>query len=439
MRTNIGTAIHERTHEGAIAKRITPEQELIRSVMCCLLWEDSFYESGKLIADRIKDLIPKCKPVRVAAIAVKARDEMKLRHVPLLIVREMARYTEHKKFVENTLKHIIQRPDELAEFLSIYWKEGRTSIAGCVKRGLAKAFTKFNRYQLAKYNRDGPIKLRDVLFLCHAKPKNEEQAKDWKDLISAELEPPDTWEVALSGGADKKESFERLIKEKKLGAMALLRNLRKMTEVQVSPDIIRKALKEIKADKVLPFRFITAGRYVPQFEPELESLMLKCLEGEEKLPGRTCLLIDVSGSMDYNLSAKAETTRMDAACGLAVLLREICEQVGILTFSVSLVVVPPRRGFALSDAIKKSQPHSGTHLGGALQRIAQMPEKFDRLIVITDEQSADQVSGGIAEKSYLINVGTYKNGVGYGPKWTHIDGWSEAVVTFIRTLEKESV
>ena len=44
---------------------------------------------------------------------------------------------------------------------------------------------------------------------------------------------PDTWEVALSGGADKKEVFERLIRENKLGALALLRNLRNMTEAKV--------------------------------------------------------------------------------------------------------------------------------------------------------------------------------------------------------------
>ena len=35
---------------------------------------------------------------------------------------------------------------------------------------------------------------------------------------------------------------------------------------------------------------------------------------------------------------------------------------------------------------------------------------------------------------YVINVASYKNGVGYG-KWTHIDGWSEAVIEYIRALE----
>ena len=72
------------------------------------------------------------------------------------------------------------------------------------------------------------MKLRDVLFLCHAKPKDEAQDATWKQLIGGTLPTPDTWEVALSSGADKKATWERLIAEKKLGALALLRNLRKI-------------------------------------------------------------------------------------------------------------------------------------------------------------------------------------------------------------------
>ncbi len=54
---------------------------------------------------------------------------------------------------------------------------------------------------------------------------------------------------------------------------------------------------------------------------------------------------------------------MDAAAGLAVLLREIAEEVSIYTFSDALAAVLARRGFALRDAIVHSQPHGGTQLG----------------------------------------------------------------------------
>ncbi len=53
--------------------------------------------------------------------------------------------------------------------------------------------------------------MRDVLFLCHAKPKDAEQAAVSKKLVENTLGPPDTWEVALSAGKDKRENFERLL------------------------------------------------------------------------------------------------------------------------------------------------------------------------------------------------------------------------------------
>ena len=72
----------------------------------------------------------------------------------------------------------------------------------------------------------------------------------------------------------------------------------------------------------------------------------------------------------------------------------------------------PRRGFGLRDAIVGSQPHGGTYLGQAIKTLNQNV-KYDRLIVITDEQSADRVPDSKANKSYMINVASNKNGVGY--------------------------
>ena len=65
------------------------------------------------------------------------------------------------------------------------------------------------------------------------------------------------------------------------------------------------------------------------------------------------------------LSRRSEMLRTDAADGLAILLREICEKALTFTFSDNLFEVPPRRGFALRDALDASQPHSATYLGRA--------------------------------------------------------------------------
>src|SRR3989441_2675297 len=194
LNLNFGT----RTHEGAAARHISSELQLRRSVLACLLWESQFYEDGVEIAGRIAELVPKVAPEKVAALAIEAREGMKLRHVPLLLVREMARHKTHRAPVAETLAAVIQRADELSEFVAVYWKDGRVPLSGQVKKGLAAALPKFDEYHLAKYDRGGPVKLRDVLFLCHAKPRDAAQAGVWKKLIWGRLNAPDTWEIALS-------------------------------------------------------------------------------------------------------------------------------------------------------------------------------------------------------------------------------------------------
>jgi hypothetical protein len=425
-----------RTHEGAPARHISNEAQLRRAVLACLLWENQFYEDGVEIAGRIAELVPKVEAERVAALAVEAREQMKLRHVPLLLVREMARHKTHRGLVAETLERVIQRADELSEFVAIYWKDGRVPLSGQVKKGLAAAFPTFDEYQLAKYDRGGPVKLRDVLFLSHAKPRDDKQAGVWKKLIWGRLAVPDTWEVALSSGADKCEAWTRLLAENKLGALALLRNLRNMKDAGVADELVLAALRGANTQRVLPFRFLAAARYASQWEEALEELMLKSIAEQEKLAGKTVLLVDVSGSMNWALSKRSEMKRTDAAYGLAVLLREIGERVSVFSFSDHLVEVPARRGFALRDAIDASQRHNGTYLGRAVEQLNEK-ERYDRLIVITDEQARDAVPNPKGS-GYVINVASYKNGVGYG-KWTHIDGWSESVVEYIRALERSGL
>jgi 60 kDa SS-A/Ro ribonucleoprotein len=432
------------THEGAPARVINIEQALRRSVLSCMLWEDEFYEDGVEIAGRIQELVPRVDAEKVAALAVEAREKMKLRHAPLLLVREMARHATHRGLVAETLARVIQRADELSEFVAIYWAGGRQPLSAQVKKGLAAAFGKFDEYALAKYDRAGNVRLRDVLFLSHARPVDGAQAALWKRLAGNELATPDTWEVALSGagrepgreqGADKRAVWERLLSERKLGALALLRNLRNLHTAGVSEELVLAALAALKTDRVLPFRFLAAARHAPQWEQALESAMYRALEGRTaRLAGHTVLLVDVSGSMASPIAHRSEMQRADAAYGLAILLREIAEKVTIYTFSDNAKRVPARRGMALRDALDRNQPHGGTFLGASLKQMeSEMREGYDRLIVITDEQSHDQVPAPRG-KGYAINVASARNGVGYGP-WTHIDGWSEAVVDYIVELE----
>lgn len=419
---------------GTQVPQINPERQLKRITLASMLWEKQFYLDGKSHAELVKELVAKVAPSKVEALAQEARTKFKLRHVPLLLVRELAR---HGKLQANALTSVIQRPDEMSEFLSIYWQEGKTAVSSQVKKGLAACFNKFNEYQLAKWNKNSAaIKLRDVMFISHPKPQTAEQVALFKRIANDSMATPDTWETQLSAGADKCDTFTRLMTEKKLGALAFLRNLRNMRDSGVADSLIRNYAQTVDVSKVLPFRYIAAARIVPQYEDMLEEMMFRSLATHQKIPGKTVLVIDVSGSMfGTKISSKSDLDRFDAAAALAILCREVCEQVEIYSFSGNAVRVAPRRGFALREAISSSQNHGGTYLGQSMQTV-NANGSYDRCIVFTDEQSYDR-PGNPLGKGYIVNVASYENGVNHNA-WTEINGFSEAVVDYIQALEQEA-
>jgi hypothetical protein len=502
-----------------------------------MLWEDIAYEKGSQIVESIRIAISNVAAEVVAAMAITAREDMKLRHVPLLMVAVMAGSPTHRALVSKTLARVIQRPDELAEFVAIYWgiqgKEfvlkttvangkatrvpvpdtmtqliSMTGVAGWVmpeiealkqsakekkvitrvsgdktfsigwfnrplsaqvKLGLAQAFTKFNEYSLAKYNQDREVKLRDVLFLSHAKPMTDaeqlafygrvvcpDQAGVWKRLVDGTLATPDTWEVEISKSTDKKASWSRLLTEGKLGAMALLRNLRNLQNAGVNEADIKSALRAAKVERVLPFRFVAAAKHAPKLEDALEEAMFKSIAGTPKLSGRTVLILDVSGSMTSVLASRSEMSRLDAAAGLAILAMEICEDVVVYATAGydhdrvhETRVLAPRHGFALRDAIMQSASTlggGGIFLKQAMACVrdaeAKTGQVADRIIVFTDEQDCSHgeedsplKAEWFSNRNYLVNISVEKNGIGYGEKVEHIDGWSERVFDYISELE----
>lgn len=418
---------------GLVVNTIPPIKQLKRLVLASMLWENQFYVDGQTSAALIQELVKKVNPTQVAEVAVQARQEQQLRHVPLFLARELARIG---KLQADTLVDIIQRADEISEFLSIYWKEGKTPIANQIKKGLAACFNKFNEYQLAKWDHNSAaISLRDAMFMVHARPKDDKQAELFRKLANKELATPDTWETNLSAGADKRETFTRLMAEKKLGALAFLRNLRNMLQAGISETEIRAYAEDVNLERVLPFRFITAARYAPQLEDMLEDMMFRSCSELPKIKGKTVLMVDVSGSMfGAKVSAKSELDRFDAAAALAMLAREVCEEVEIYTFSNTLKRVAPRRGFALREALFNSQSHGGTYTGAAINDLHQQKIVYDRIILFTDEQTYDTppVPKG---KGYILNVASYQNGIN-NAAWTTITGFSEKCLDYIREVEE---
>lgn len=425
----------ELNHENCSVSKSSTHAKLRRMVLASMLFEDQFYIDGQSHYEMVKDLVSKSDPEFVQSLAVEARSKYNLRHIPLMLARELAR---NGNLPSSVLTNVIQRPDEMGEFLAHYWKDGKQPLSHQVRKGLAACFHKFDEYQFAKWNKNSAgIKIRDVLFLTHAKPKDENEEKLFKKIANDTLETPDTWETQLSAGADKRLTFTRLMKDNKLGALAYLRNLRNMAESKVSPSLIKSYAVDLDVSKVLPYRFIAASKQVNGFNDTLEYLMFKAAANKPTITGNTIILVDVSGSM-YNtpVSGRSLMERADAAAAIAAIAKETCTNTVVMTFSDALQLVHTNtHGFNLIDKIHNSQPHHGTYLGRAIKDIQNFVTNYDRVIVITDEQSADKLPPlKKGTKGYIINVGGYAHAITHG-EWTEITGFSEAVLDYIKEVE----
>jgi 60 kDa SS-A/Ro ribonucleoprotein len=426
---------------------------LKRVVLANLLWENNAYIDGESVSNEISRLIPLCSPKEVAQLAIDARILQKLRHTPLFICVEMLKHKEHALLVKEILPRIITRADMITDFVAIYKKQngGKTKpISNSAKLGLAKSFENFDEYHFAKYDRDSEIKLRDVMFLVHPKPIQGREEL-YKKIASRTLAIPDTWEVALSTGKDKKETWTRLITEGKLGVLALLRNIRNMKEANVDKKIITTGLQSIKSQRLLPLNFLSSARINPEFEREIEDAMIKSYETLPKLPGKTLFIVDISGSMGQLTSGNSKFSRLDQACAMAMLAVNQCEDYEIVatagndTTSIGADehITYPKKGFGLFGQLNDSRKRIGQ--GGIFTRQClewckeNIKKDFDRIIVFSDSQDCDKVNRTpqpYAKNNYIIDVSAEKNGVNFKGKWTaEISGWSEHFITYIAAAE----
>lgn len=433
MRTNNRPVNRLRTHEGAPAVPQGALAQLRRAVSSCLLWEDEFYENGVSVAKRIQELAARVPVDQVARLAVETRTQGKLRHVSLwltlsVIERRLGAGFDTAALVEQ----VCRRADEPGELLAMYWKDGRRPIPSAMRRGLGRALTRFDAYQIAKYARPATVSLKDVVRLAHPHASGEDQSATFSKLLDGTLESADTWEVGLSAGGDKRAVFERLLREGRMGYLAVLRNLRKMDETGVDANLVRDAILARRgARDVLPFRYVAAARAAPRFEPWLDEALCAAVAEMPTMSGETIVLVDVSHSMNAQLSGKSDMTRMDAAATLASVIHG---RRRVFSFSTDVVEVAPRTGMAGVDAIKRSQVHRNTYLGAAVAQVSRLPH--DRLIVITDEQSHDVVGSPAVRDAYMINVASSDRAVGHGA-WTRISGFSENVLSWIHAVEQE--
>lgn len=492
-------------HEGEIAYTLSPKLELYSAVVTTMMAGDKFYESKDETLTRIKTLvkdISRSDPAFVAKLAVYAREKMHLRSVPLVLLVELDKCIRGsaKPFVTKGLERAIQRPDEMTELLAYFSashkKNGTKKLSGlshALRRGLATAFGKFDEYQLQKYNRPNAIRLRDVLFLSHPKPKDEAQADLWKRLVADELATPETWETELSAAGQKvqldaertdvkREAWEKMIDGRKMGYMATLRNLRNILEVGVSPEHIQKVIalltnkEAVLKSKLFPFRFYSAARELESVDSLFAPLILAALDtamqhSAANIRGfspndRLHISVDTSGSMSAALSKMSTMKLQDVGLIMAMLLQEVSPMVEVSIFGDTLKRVNLTKGNILgnTDKLAKYSDMVGSSTNGYLipRDLIDRKAVVDRVVVFTDCQLYRSSHGGFwgaprAEsfetlwkryrkevapnaKLYIFDLAGYGNTpVSVNSDGVYlISGWSEKVFEVVEAYENGS-
>jgi hypothetical protein len=344
--------------EGAVAYiGLDPEQQLY-SVTSCNLLENTFYKKTDKTIATILDLIPKCDPLFVANLAVYLRKDMYLRSVPLVLLVGLA---INNKLTPSMVSRVISRADEIKELLAA-WQgiNGKGSdnirkIPNALKKGISESFSKFNSYQFRKYDKQSKEKItfKDVLCLCHPKPRTGEESAVYKQILEDNLDPITTWEVDISAaGSDpkaKKEAWENLLDTNSIPYMAALRNIKNMLKAGISEAHIQKLLSllgnedQILRSKQFPFRWYSAfARLMEERDPEFQLNMNRFQEVFEKalivsidnIPdmGRlkkeaTLIACDVSGSMNQELSKNSSIRLIDVGILLGRMLAKKCGKV----------------------------------------------------------------------------------------------------------------
>ena len=304
---------------GGEAFQESPELEFI-SILLTSFVQDQYYRSASDGINRVKALVKACDKEFCAKAAIYARNEFGMRSISHVVAGEIAKQVKGKEWTKRFFDKVVYRVDDITEILSYYKGEYKKPLPNSLKKGLAKAFDKFNEYQLAKYRGEGKqLSLVDAVNLVHPSPFNG-NADALKKLVNGELVSKDTWESELTKAGQNAESKEdkvekkkdvwvNLIREKKIGYFALLRNLRNILEQ--APEIVPEAItlltdrKLIKKSLVLPFRFNTAVGEISKTNFDGSRAVVMALnealdisvDNVPNLDGKTLVVLDVSGSM----------------------------------------------------------------------------------------------------------------------------------------------
>jgi len=446
---------------GAYAQ--TAKLELVSTLITTFL-QDEFYRTEKQTTAQLRALVAKLAatdPLYVAKAALYARHQHGMRSVTHLVAGELAKLVKGAPWTKSFHEKITRRPDDALEILGYYLATHGRPLPNSLKKGLGAALARFDEHQLAKYRRDhAAFKLVDAVNLVRPPATPALTA-----LVRGTLAPAQTWETRLTQAgaaaenageaavsAAKSAAWASLVRERKLGYLALLRNVRNILAHAPDAATVDELCAQladaaaVRRSLVYPFQFLAALDALKQGNlagaarvmDALNQAVDHSLANVPRFEGATLVALDSSGSM----KGRPQTI---GSLFAAVLVKASGADLMLFSDDARYITLN-RRDTTLTAAAGIPFISGGTNFHAIFQRANRA---YDRVIVLSDMQG--WIGGGAPNDSLAAYQRKHAAAPrifsfdlkGYGTlqfpqeRVTCLAGWSDRVFDIMHKLDRD--
>lgn len=442
------------------------------SILLTSMLNDQYYRSSGECQKQLSQCLADVGPEFAAKAAIYARNKFGMRSITHLIAAEILKSTKGKKWMKEFISKVVRRPDDLTEIWSCYISKYGKPIPNALKKATVLRMREFDDYQLAKYKASTKdLSLVDIFNMStgikgYARPRKENNSLG--KLITGTLEIPLTWETQLSAAGNdsvaKAKVWETLITTKKLGYMALVRNIRNISN-QADNKTFKLSLeqlvdeKSIKNSLIFPYRFYSAYKEIKasDIDSVRKRAVLKALNqaAETSLASmpsfKNCVIIlDESGSMTSPITEKSKTWVCEVAALLACVIYKSNEDSDLVAFSDEARYIDGLDNKGLLEMVDSIEFDGGyTDFKSAAKKLNKC---YDNIIILSDnEANANGNATGWKhfqsyKKSYQadptvwsIDLQGYPT-MQFPEKRVHcFSGWSEKIFEIIKLIQSGDI
>lgn len=480
-------------HQGGTGYALDAKSELIAILATGL--DNKYYEKvgdrEQRLSNAIAEVAKKDKTFAAKAL-VYARTVMGQRTVTHYGAVELAKVLSgdslgarffSKRARKENKGGIIYRIDDMLEIAACYQaKNPGKPFSNAIKKGFKAALEAADEYELAKYqasNKD--VSLVDIVNLVHPKP-SEKMVPVFAKLMKGELKQFNTVEdkntkagqevaakvkagkitkeqAEVELNAAKEDNYAELIATRKIGYLALLRNLRNILKSGANKDIVKGAC-ELLTDKALIKQSLV---FPHQIDLALEIMLsefgasgarpfIGALNEAYELAipnltelftnGKTAVVFDSSGSMSSFIRLANKNAGSEAAVRKAALIAAtLAKGIGADVYHFANYCAQIKYNPLDTVNTLKNQFLSAPSVGGGTEFNSIMRtigNSYDRVFVISDMQGCDYLERSAYKNMHIYSIDICGYGTTMfkpGSKVYSLYGYSADIYELVKKVE----